>query len=105
MSGTRPLKKRLMLLPLLVGILLPCVVFVVLHLSRQAKSESELVLKDAVVISGQLLPKTHLLELNGNTVSSEILRKGKVVLVFLTTNCQACQKEFKLALNLKYLTK
>lgn len=96
MSRIRFLKKPITLVPLVAGILIPCVVFLALHFSRQANSQSQLVLRDAVVISGQSLPKTDLLDLNGQNVSPEMLRKGTVLLVFLTTNCPACQKELKL---------
>jgi len=96
MSTIRFLRNPYTLVPLVAGVLIPCVVFLVLHFSRQANSQSQLVLKDAVVISGQSLPKTDLLDLNGQSVSPEMLRKGTVLLVFLTTNCPACQKELRL---------
>jgi len=75
---------------------LPCIVFLILHLSQLADAKSQLFLKDAVVISGQPLPNFDLVNLEGARVSPQELRTGKVLLVFLTTNCQACQKEFKL---------
>ena len=96
MFRTRFLKNPFVLLPLISGVLLPCIAFLILHFSRHANSQSQLVLKDAVVISGQSLPKTDLLELNGNNVSPDMLRRGKVLLVFWTTGCEACQKELKL---------
>lgn len=67
-----------------------------LHFSRHSDSQSQLVLKDAVVISGQSLPQTELLELDGNVVPPKTLRQGKVLLVFVTTGCGACQKELVL---------
>ena len=96
MFSTRFLKNPFIFVPLIAGILLPCVVFLVLHFSHQANSQSELILKDAVVISGQLLPRTDLIELDGHNVLPETLRKGRVLLVFVTTGCGACQKELKL---------
>src|SRR5713226_9786635 len=93
MSSTRFLKNPFVLVPLIAGTLLPCIAFLVLHFSHHADSQSQLVLKDAVVISGQSLPQTELLELDGNNIPPEMLRKGKVLLVFLTTGCEACQKE------------
>jgi peroxiredoxin len=96
MSSTKTLKNPFVLVPLLAGILLPCVVFLILHLSHLTAAKSQNFLKDAVVISGQPLPKLELVDLEGGKVSPEELRTGKVLLVFLTTNCQACQKELKL---------
>lgn len=96
MLSTKPLKNPFVLIPLLAGTLLPCIVFLILHFSHLAAAKSQLVLKDAVVISGQPLPKIDLVNLNGGSVSPEVLRNGKVLLVFLTTNCPACQKELKL---------
>lgn len=94
------LRKPLVLVPLSVGILLPCLIVITWHLSRRAAASSELILKGAVVISVQPLPKTQLLQLNGNTVPPQALRSGKVLLVFMTTNCPACQKELKLISNI-----
>jgi peroxiredoxin len=90
------LKNPLVFIPLIAGVLLPCVIFASFQFSRRAAARSQLVLKDAVVISGQPLPKTDLLELDGGKVSPQTLRSGKVLLIFLTTNCPACQKELKL---------
>lgn len=96
MSSTRLLKRPLILVPLIAGVLLPCITFLVIHFLSHASSQSRLVLKDAVSISGQSLPKTDLFELDGKTASPAILRKGKVLLVFFTTDCPACQKELGL---------
>lgn len=90
------LKNPLVLIPLLAGILLPCAIFLFVHFSQRAIANSQLVLKDAVVISGQPLPEIELVDLDGASVAPEELRNGKVMLVFLTTNCPACQKELKL---------
>ena len=96
MSATKFLKNPFVLVPLIAGVLLPCTALLVVRLTRPPKPQSDLILKDAVVISGQPLPATELLELDGKQVSPAALRKGKVLLVFLTTHCQACQKEFRL---------
>lgn len=92
----KQLRNPFVLVPLLAGLLLPCVVFLSFHFSRRAAARSELVLKDVVVISGQPLPNTSLLELDGRNVSPQELRSGKVLLVFVTTTCPACQKEMRL---------
>lgn len=96
MSSIRFLKKPVILAPLVAGLLLPCIALLVLHFSRSAASQSRLVLKDAVYISGQPLPQTELVELDGSSVAPDTLRKGKVLLIFLTTDCPACQKELQL---------
>jgi peroxiredoxin len=95
MRRSSSLANPLILVPLIAGGLLPCLIFLVIHV-RRANSQSGLVLKDAVVISGRPLPKTDLLELNGHTVAPAVLQKGKVLLVFFTTDCPACQKELAL---------
>ena len=94
--GMKTLKRPVILILLVAGVILPCLVFIVLHFSSGAQSQSQLVLKDAIVISGQSLPKTDLVALNGKSISTDVLRKGKVLLVFITTECAACQKELKL---------
>lgn len=42
---------------------------------------------------GKPLPEAHLMDADGAELSDEILRKGKVVLVFVTAECNACHKE------------
>jgi thiol-disulfide isomerase/thioredoxin len=39
------------------------------------------------------LPEAHLVDLSGADLPDEALRKGKVVLVFVTPDCDACQTE------------
>lgn len=85
-------KKPIIFVPLIMGVMLPCVIFLVLR-SSQHQAPHTLDLHDAVYISGQRLPSTDLTELNGNPVSPDTLRKGKVLLIFLTTDCPACKKE------------
>jgi peroxiredoxin len=102
MPLAKALKNPLVFVPLMVGVILPCATLLVLRFARAPKPPaSDLKFKDAVVISGQPLPSTELLQLNGEKVPPEILRKGKVVLVFMTTHCQPCQKEFKILSSLQ----
>ena len=97
MLAIKLLKNPFVLVPLIAGVILPCTALLVVRSTRPPKPPpSDLDLKDAVVISGRPLPAIELLELDGKRVPPEILRKGKVLLVFLTTRCQACQKEFRL---------
>ncbi len=90
-------------LPLVAGVVLPCAAFIVWHFSRAA-AQSPLVLKDAVYISGQPLPGTELLELNGERFSPEILRTGKVLLVFVTTDCKPCRDELTMLTSIESRT-
>jgi peroxiredoxin len=39
------------------------------------------------------LPQAQLIDLNGAKVDEQILRRGKVILVFITTDCNACVTE------------
>lgn len=96
MTTAKLLKNPFILLPLIAGVVLPCTALLVLHFSHNAKSQSQVSFQDGVVISGQPLPQTDLLDLNGNNVSPQTLRNGKVLLVFMTTGCQPCRKEMKL---------
>ncbi|MGI8669511.1 MAG: TlpA family protein disulfide reductase [Aridibacter sp.] len=41
----------------------------------------------------KILPKAKLVDLNSNLLSDDELRKGKVILVFVTPDCDACLKE------------
>lgn len=41
------------------------------------------------------LPHAQLVDVSGSKVDEQILRKGRVVLVFLTTDCDACATESK----------
>jgi peroxiredoxin len=96
MPVSKLLKNPVVTVPLIAGVLLPCIAFLVLHFSYNAKSKTPVSFKDGVVISGAPLPKTNLLDLNGNSVSTDTMLKGKVLLVFMSTGCQPCRKEMKL---------
>lgn len=93
---TKAHRNPFVVVPWILGTLIPCVIFLIVHFSNRAGSETALNLKDAVIISGQPLPNSPLARMNGGNVAPEDLRKGKVLLVFLTTNCPACQKELRL---------
>ena len=95
MFTVQSFKKPIVLMPMLVGVVAPCLVFLVLHFS-QPRASHALDLKDAVYVSGKPLPNTNLVQLDGNSLSPETLRKGKVLLIFLTTDCAACKKELTL---------
>ncbi len=80
---------------MIVGILLPCTAFVVVHLSRR-EPPLKLVLSDAVIISDEPLPHHQLRNLDGSLLSGEPLRHGKVLLMFFTTDCKPCRQELAL---------
>jgi peroxiredoxin len=96
MSAARLLKNPVVIVPVFVGVLAPCVIFLVVFLSHRSNSQAQLDLKDAVFISGQTLPQTDLLEIDGRRASPDLLRNGRVLLVFLTTDCKPCQQEWEL---------
>jgi peroxiredoxin len=97
MPLAKALKNPLVLIPLFFGVVLPCATLLAVRFHRSPKPEPPgLDLKDAVVMSGKPLPSTDLIQLNGEKLAPDVLRSGKVLLVFLTTHCQPCQKEFKL---------
>lgn len=41
------------------------------------------------------LPRAQLIDTNGSKIDEQILRRGKVILIFVTTDCDACLKESK----------
>ena len=41
------------------------------------------------------LPQAQLIDANGSKIDGQILRRGKVILVFVTADCDACLKESK----------
>lgn len=96
MSTARFIKNPFVLIPLIAGVVLPCVALLILSFSRPSSSTTPVSFKDGVVISGLALPTTDLFDLNGNTVSPQTLRTGKVLVVFMTTGCEPCRKEMKL---------
>lgn len=97
MSATRFLKHPFVIIPLVAGVLLPSVAFMLVRWRNQNPAPpSDLDLKDAVVISGKPLPTTELLKLDGKAAPPAELRNGKVLLIFLTTGCGPCKKEFRL---------
>lgn len=96
MSPSKLFKNPFVFVPLISGVMLPCVAFLVLHFSYPAKSQTPVSFKDGVVISGQPLPQTDLIDLNGTTVAPDTLRHGRVLMVFTSTACEPCRKELQL---------
>lgn len=93
MKIIRGVVKRLsVIIPVLLGILLPCF----LYFYFWSKDDSKLVLPNAVKISNQPLPESKLFEIKNNADFSERVRNGKVLLMFLSSNCSACKKDVAL---------
>ena len=44
---------------------------------------------------GKPFPEAHLVRLDGSKVDEQIVRKGKVVVVFVTNDCDACETDSK----------
>lgn len=59
---------------------------------KQAQARAEVV-ANARSPFGKPLPEVHLVAPSGEKVDDQVLRKGKVVLVFLTPECEACHVE------------
>lgn len=94
-------KRPIVLMPMLFGILLPCVGFIAFRHFSRPSLQPPLILSDAIYISNESLPSTDLLDLHGKAFASEGLREGKVLLVFVTTDCPACLKELNLLTDMK----
>lgn len=83
--------KPIIILPALVGIALSFSIF----LKIWEKRKFDATLKNAVAsaVSNGLLPKGNLIHLESRIDYYETVTRGRVLLVFLTTNCGACNKE------------
>lgn len=81
--------KPVVIIPAVLGMILSCF-FYYLYFWNDKK---QLSLPDAVEITNQPLPTARLNNFDDNTDYSEKVRTGKVLLIFLTTGCNACQKE------------
>lgn len=69
-------------------VLVFCGGFVYFYLSRQAKQASPL-----QAGTGKLLPAAQLIDESNQVLPDSELRRGKLILVFVTTDCDACEKE------------
>jgi peroxiredoxin len=89
----RKLLKPIVIIPALLGIVLSFWVFVKIR----EKQKFEATLKRAVsnALSSGPLPKGSLIHLEDRTDYYETVGRGRVLLVFLTTDCGACNKEVR----------
>jgi len=70
-----------------------CAGFVYFY-SRIQRSKAEPP-EDSRSLIDKPLPHAELMDVNGARVDERLLRKGRVVLVFVTTDCDACAEESK----------
>lgn len=68
-----------------------CSSFVWFYSQRPAKSKSPTA--EVEKKSEKPLPEAKLIDLNSNLLSDEKFRKGKELLICVTPDCEACQKE------------
>ncbi len=68
-----------------------CVSFVWFYTKRQAEAQTPTT--EVETSREEVLPEAKLIDLDSNLLSDEKLRKGKVVLIFVTPECEACLKE------------
>jgi peroxiredoxin len=85
------LKNPYIIFTALVGLLISTVFFIYYFSSPKSPD-----LSDAVYFSEKPLPRAVLIDVKTNEDDYEELRKGKVLAVFLTTNCNACKKDMSL---------
>jgi len=62
--------------------------------SQRSKAESPVASSSKSLID-KPLPHARIVDINGSKVDEQILRRGRVVLVFITTDCDACTTESK----------
>jgi peroxiredoxin len=67
-------------------------VFFYTRAQRQAQAKAQAAAESRSAI-GKPLPEVHLVATSGEAVDDQVLRKGKVVLIFLTPECDACHTE------------
>ncbi len=80
--------RPIIIVPALVGIISSFLIFLAIWEHRK----ENLHLKDSYT-SNSSLPKGRMINLQTNQDDYEELKKGKVLLVFLTRGCDACKKE------------
>jgi hypothetical protein len=71
-------------------IIIFCVSFFLFYKITQ-KDSQPLILTQSVI--NQPLPKAHLVDVSGNQLDDDKLRRGKVILIFSTLDCKYCDEE------------
>lgn len=73
-----------------------CVGFVVFYYRMQRTQDFPVELPDtSKSLINKPLPQAQLIDPSGSKIDEQILRRGKVILVFVTTDCDACVTESK----------
>ncbi len=57
------------------------------------RAQKQLPTPIATAAAGKPLPEAHLIDLADAQLDEQMLRRGKVILVFVTPQCSACEKE------------
>jgi hypothetical protein len=92
--------RPVVIIPALVGIILSVSIFLKIWENRKVNAALK-----GPVVSSSSLPRGNLINLDTNEDDYATVNKGKVLLVFLTTNCDACKQEsFTLSKALQSLT-
>jgi len=65
------------------------------HRIQRSKAESAAAVAASKSLIDKPLPHARIIDINGAKVDEQILRRGRVVLVFITTDCDACATESK----------
>ena len=77
-----------------------CVGFVVFYYRIQRTQILPVELPDtSKSLINKPLPRAQLIDLNGSRIDEQILRRGKVILVFVTTDCDACRHGEQISAN------
>jgi peroxiredoxin len=80
--------RPIIIFPALIGIISSFIIFLTIRERRKENLSSK-----SPPASGSSLPKGRMINLQTNQDDYEKLKKGKVLLVFLTRSCDACNKE------------
>lgn len=84
--------KPTIIIPAILGMVLSCFLYYFYFWNDNER----FALPGAIEISNEPLPTTKLRRFDDDTDYSEKIKTGKVLLIFLTTGCNACQKEVNL---------
>ncbi len=90
MKIRRGIKGLSIIVSVLLGLLIPCLFYLYFF-----DVEERQPLPNAIEITNQPLPASTLVDVEGFNVSSKV-REGKVLIIFLSSNCPACKKDVEI---------
>ena len=90
MKIRRGIKGLSIIVSVLLGLLIPCLFYLYFF-----NAEERQPLPNAVQITNQPLPASTLVNVEGFNISSKV-REGKVLIIFLSSNCPACKKDVEI---------